>query len=49
MHLGGNYAIGVALGKCVEHAYDYATEIADYLQKDTPAVASGPGEDVNFL
>ncbi|KAK9804357.1 hypothetical protein WJX72_008949 [[Myrmecia] bisecta] len=30
--LGGNYVAGVALGKCVEFAYEYAADVAKYLE-----------------
>lgn len=30
--LGGNYVSGVALGKCVEYAYEYAGKIAGYVK-----------------
>jgi hypothetical protein len=30
--LGGNYVAGVALGKCVEFGYEFANQVADYLQ-----------------
>jgi oxygen-dependent protoporphyrinogen oxidase len=33
VHLGGNYVCGVALGKCVEYAWEYAENIANYLEK----------------
>ena len=33
--LGGNYVAGVALGKCVEYGYEYANEIAKYLNDET--------------
>lgn len=29
--LGGNYATGVALGKCVEFAVEFANELASYV------------------
>lgn len=33
MFLGGNYVSGVALGRCVESAYDVAAEVTDFLTK----------------
>lgn len=33
IHLGGNYVCGVALGKCVEFSWEYASNIAGYLEK----------------
>lgn len=36
--LGGNYVAGVALGKCVEYAYEYANEIERYLQSKQSTV-----------
>jgi protoporphyrinogen/coproporphyrinogen III oxidase len=27
--LGGNYVSGVALGKCVEHGYEFADQVRD--------------------
>lgn len=40
--LGGNYVAGVALGKCVEHGYEFAEEIAQYVaaQKCAPKAAA---------
>lgn len=32
VHLGGNYVCGVALGKCVEYSWEYAANIAGYVQ-----------------
>ena len=40
--LGGNYVAGVALGKCVEYAYEYAGKISTYLQSSSPALAAVP-------
>lgn len=31
LFLGGNYVSGVALGRCVEGAYEIAAEVADFL------------------
>lgn len=31
LFLGGNYASGVALGRCVEGAYEIAAEVKDFL------------------
>lgn len=31
LYLGGNYVVGVALGKCIEGAYESAKEVAGYL------------------
>lgn len=31
LFLGGNYVSGVALGRCVDGAYDVAAEVADFL------------------
>lgn len=31
--LGGNYVSGVALGRCVEGAYEVAAEVTDYLSR----------------
>ncbi len=31
--LGGNYVSGVALGKCVEYAYEYASDVAKQVAK----------------
>ncbi len=36
--LGGNYVAGVALGKCVEYAYEYANQIEAYLQSKQSTV-----------
>ncbi|KAL8544749.1 hypothetical protein ACS0TY_005107 [Phlomoides rotata] len=33
--LGGNYVSGVALGRCVEGAYEVAAEVTDYLSRYT--------------
>uniref|UniRef100_A0A0E0FKA7 Protoporphyrinogen oxidase n=1 Tax=Oryza nivara TaxID=4536 RepID=A0A0E0FKA7_ORYNI len=33
LFLGGNYVAGVALGRCVEGAYESASQISDYLTK----------------
>ena len=33
VQLGGNFVAGVALGKCVEFGYEYADQIAGYLQQ----------------
>lgn len=43
--LGGNYVSGVALGKCVEYAYEYANKIAAYLKSKAPAATVEPQED----
>ncbi|KAI8468570.1 MAG: flavin-containing amine oxidoreductase-domain containing protein [Monoraphidium minutum] len=39
--LGGNYVAGVALGRCVEFGYDFASQVADYVKakKGSPAAA----------
>lgn len=34
MFLGGNYASGVALGRCVENAYEVASEVTDFLSQN---------------
>ncbi|GMQ00513.1 hypothetical protein CsSME_00047575 [Camellia sinensis var. sinensis] len=33
LFLGGNYVTGVALGRCVEGAYEVATEVTDFLSQ----------------
>lgn len=33
LFLGGNYVSGVALGRCVEGAYEVASEVADFLSQ----------------
>lgn len=33
LFLGGNYVTGVALGRCVEGAYEIAGEVTNYLSK----------------
>lgn len=33
MFLGGNYVSGVALGRCVEGAYEVAAEVSDFLSQ----------------
>ncbi|RWW45278.1 hypothetical protein BHE74_00048896 [Ensete ventricosum] len=33
LFLGGNYVAGVALGRCIEGAYDSASEVSDFLAK----------------
>ena len=38
--LGGNYVAGVALGKCVEFGYEFASQVADYLQALPEATGS---------
>ncbi|KAH7284143.1 hypothetical protein KP509_34G041000 [Ceratopteris richardii] len=35
LFLGGNYVVGVALGRCVEGAYESADSISQYLQKSS--------------
>lgn len=40
LRLGGNYVCGVALGKCVEYAYDFADEIAKSIQSYDAATPS---------
>ena len=49
--LGGNYVAGVALGKCVEYAYEYAKEISKYLesQASTASVAPVEAQDEAFF
>jgi len=48
--LGGNYVAGVALGKCVEYAYEYANDIEKYLEgkQATVGVAPVPAQDEAF-
>ncbi len=46
--LGGNYVAGVALGKCVEYAFDFAKEVATYLNKQgSPNGSRKPMETQN--
>jgi oxygen-dependent protoporphyrinogen oxidase len=33
LFLGGNYTSGVALGRCVESAYEVASEVTDFLSQ----------------
>lgn len=33
MFLGGNYVSGVALGRCVEGAYEIAAEVTEFLSR----------------
>lgn len=33
LFLGGNYVSGVALGRCVEGAYEVASDVNDFLSK----------------
>lgn len=33
LFLGGNYVTGVALGRCVEGAYDVAAEVANFVSR----------------
>ena len=40
--LGGNYVAGVALGKCVEYAYEYANQIENYLESKQSTVGIEP-------
>ena len=49
--LGGNYVAGVALGKCVEYAYEYAEGIAKYLdsQGSTSGALIGGRRERNLL
>lgn len=52
--LGGNFVAGVALGKCVEFGYEFATEVATYLEQQTPAssgssAATSSQDDVMFV
>jgi oxygen-dependent protoporphyrinogen oxidase len=37
--LGGNYVCGVALGKCVEHGYDFANRISSYVTSNAKVAA----------
>lgn len=34
LFLGGNYASGVALGRCVEGAYEVAADVTNYLSEN---------------
>lgn len=36
LFLGGNYVSGVALGRCVEGAYEVAAEVTDFLSQYAP-------------
>ena len=47
--LGGNYVAGVALGKCVEYGYEYAKEIAKYLNDETAAAQTTTQGDAFFV
>ena len=47
--LGGNYVAGVALGKCVEYGYEYAREIAAYLQDEKSAAQTNTEGDAFFV
>ena len=51
--LGGNFVAGVALGRCVEFGYELATEMATYLEQQTPASsaseASSSDDEVMFV
>jgi oxygen-dependent protoporphyrinogen oxidase len=38
--LGGNYVVGVALGRCVEGAYETAAEVAQWLESAAPVPVS---------
>lgn len=49
MLLGGNYVAGVALGKCVEYGYEYAKEVAKYLQAETSAMQTNTEGDAFFV
>lgn len=33
LYLGGNYVAGVALGRCVEGAYETATQVNDFMSR----------------
>lgn len=43
--LGGNYVAGVALGKCVEFGYDFATEVATYLEQQQAPASNGSASE----
>lgn len=49
--LGGNYVAGVALGKCVEFGYEYAKQIAKYLEgkESSAGVAPTAAQDEAFF
>ena len=47
--LGGNYVAGVALGKCVEYGYEYAKEVAAYLQSQSSAAQTNTEGDAFFV
>lgn len=38
--LGGNYAAGVALGKCIEYAYVFAKDVSKYVENQPTASKS---------
>lgn len=44
--LGGNYVSGVALGKCVEFAVEYAGNISDYVTSVKSTEGAKKEEDV---
>lgn len=44
--LGGNYVSGVALGKCVEFAVEYAKDISDYVRSAESSKEAKKEEDV---
>jgi oxygen-dependent protoporphyrinogen oxidase len=39
--LGGNYVAGVALGRCVEYGYDFAGQVASYVQAQKKGSSTG--------
>ncbi|CAL5228570.1 g11727 [Coccomyxa viridis] len=47
--LGGNYVAGVALGKCVEYGYEYAKEIAKYLNDEAAVAQTDTQGDAFFV
>ena len=47
--LGGNYVAGVALGKCVEYGYEYANEIAKFLEEEASVAQTNTEGDAFFV
>lgn len=44
--LGGNYVAGVALGRCVEYGYEFAGQVADYVQAQKAGAPAAKREAV---